>query len=339
MPMDRIRKVWLPLFVGCCLEMFFILSAFPQEGNITVEGGQEKFYTPQTVEFAGEMFNIKVPLQNYYFVKGVLIVFGNNFGVQPKTPREEEEIIWEQLMLSFEAFRRGIAVSQEEVNNEVGKILKAERVTFSWRDDPQAYKKWLDEKAGEPPELFENQMRHILQIQKLRQQIMDSARVKVSDKEAFEEFLNEHNSINLELVQFPQEKEAEEFYKKAKANKKFWEQEKQKRPGDFRLIGRVSLEFLIDLWKIPKQALYRMIKMRAGQIHRPEPVYEGYAVFKIIEKRQADKSEYYKDPKVKESCYSQIERSRRFEVLGEFYKKLKEEANISPYGAHLRLKP
>ena len=339
MPMDRIRKVWLFLFLGCCLEMFFNLPAFPQEGNITVESGQEKFYNPQTAEFSGEMFGIKVPLQNYFFVKGVLIVFGNNFGVQPKTPQEEEEVVWEQLMLSFEAFRRGITVSPEEVNNEVDKILKAERVTFNWKDAPEAYKKWIDEKAGEPLELFENQIRHILQIQKLRQQIMDSARVKVSDKEAFEEFLNEHNSINLELVQFSQEKEAKEFYQKARADKKFWEQEKQKRPGDFRLIGRVSLEFLIDLWKIPKQALYKMIKMRAGQIHRLEPIYEGYAVFKIIEKREADKSEYYKNPKVKESYYGQIDRRKRFEVLGEFYKKLKQEADIRPYGAHLRLKP
>ena len=50
--------------------------------------------------------------------------------------------------------------------------------------------------------IFENQIRHLLQIQKLRQQVMDSITPSVSLNEAKQEFRNEYNSLSLEVVEF-----------------------------------------------------------------------------------------------------------------------------------------
>ena len=57
------------------ISLFFSFS-----GNVLSQDETQK-----KPEFAGEFFAMPVPLENYYFVKGVIMVFGNKWGPQPKT--------------------------------------------------------------------------------------------------------------------------------------------------------------------------------------------------------------------------------------------------------------
>jgi len=279
-------------------------------------------------KFVGQFFDIRVPLENYYFIKSVLAVFGNKWGPPPKTPQEEEEYIWDQLLLSYEAFRRGITVEQEEVDKEITQVLNLGKAEFDWKSNKEAYEKWVQEKTGAPTALFENQIRHLLQIEKLRQQIMDSIKPAVSEQEARQEFIKEYNSLSVELVQFDKQKDAEDFYKKAKANQKFWDEEKNKRPNDFKRPGFVSTAFLMDIWKIPEDAIYKMMKMKIGEIHPSAPIHKGFGVFKVLEKRPADESGF---AKVKKSYYEKIKRRKQYDGLNLWFKSLKEQAKIKIY--------
>lgn len=281
-------------------------------------------------QFAGEFFDIQVPLQNYYFIKGVISVFGNKWGPAPQSSEDLEKVIWDQLLMSFEAFRRGVEVSQEEVDEEITKILAAERVGFDWKKDRDSYEKWVKDKTNEPAEIFEGQIKHLIQIHKLRQQIMESMDPPVSSKEAFEEFLNEHNNLGVELVQFDEKKDADNFYKKTRRNSKFWEEERGRRPKDFKRPGNVSLEFLIDIWGFRKDDAYEMMKARVGDIYPPAPIYNGYAVFKILAQGHADKS-YFKKESVRKSYYDQIKDKKRLKVLVTWFEDLKKQANIQKY--------
>jgi hypothetical protein len=284
--------------------------------------------SPQGQNYAGEFFGIQVPIGNYYFVKGALMVFGNKWGPQPTTAEELESCVWNDLLLSYEAFRKNIEVKQEEVDEEITKILRDEGVKFDWRKDKEAYAKWLKDKTGEPPELFQNQLKHLIQLKKLRDQVMDGIKPEVSEEEAHQEFLNEYNTLSVELAQFNELKDAEEFYKKVKANPKAWEEEKAKRPKDFKRPGFVSLEFLMDLWKFQKDAVYKMMQTGIGDIYPLTPVYKGYGVFKVLEKRPAEEAQY---PKLKESYHRKIESKKKYQGLEEWIKNLKEQANIKPY--------
>ena len=116
-------------------------------------------------QFAGEFFGIRVTLQNYYFVKGVISVFGNKWGPQPQSQEELEKAIWDQLLMSFEAFRRGVEINQEEVDEEINKILAAERVEFDWKKDKTSYEKWVKDKTNGSAEVFEGQLKHLIQLQ------------------------------------------------------------------------------------------------------------------------------------------------------------------------------
>ena len=186
----------------------------------------------------------------------------------------------------------GITVSQEDVEEEVEKILQAEAAAFDFKSDAPAYEKWVKEKVNVSVVIFENQLRHLLQIQKLRQQVMDSITPSVSLNEAKQEFLNEYNSLSLEVVEFADLKEASGFYEKARRNPKFWDEQKDKKAKEFRRPGFVALEFLMDIWRFPKEALYKMIKLKPGSIYPPIAIYKGYGVSKVLETRLADEKEF-----------------------------------------------
>ena len=299
--------------------LFFVLFSGPVFADEQVK--EESVY-------AGELFATPVAMSNYYFAKGAIMVFGNKWGPQPQTKEEWEDCIWNDLLLSYEAFRRNVVVSQQELDGEISEVLKAEKVDFDWKTDKAAYSKWVKERIDETAEVFENQLRHLLQLQKLRKEVMDNIHPELKDEEAYQEFLNEHNTLGIELVQFEAQKEADEFYRAARANQKFWEEQKAEKPKEFKRPGFVALEFLMNMWGLPKDAVYKMMQMEIGELYSPVPIYKGYGVFKVLEKRSADKLAY---PQLKDSYYEQIKMKKKYEGLNEWVKNLKQEAKIKIY--------
>ena len=290
---------------------------------------QEQNPATKEPEYIGEFFDTKVPRENYIFINTTYMIFSEQAG-SVKTKEEREQKIWEDLLFSYEAFRRGVNVTQEEIDTEVRKILEAEKVAFDFKKDQQAYSDWLKNKTNEPVVLFENQLRHLIQMRKLKAQVMDSMTPEVSDKEAHERFRDENSSLSAELAAFEKKEDAEAFYKKARADKNLWEQEKKNRPKDFKHPGFVSLAFLIDIWKFPRDACYKMLKMKKGEIYGPEPIYKGYAVFRVMDARPANDADYAK-ANVKNSYYEKIKSSKRYTGLDQWIKDLKQQANIKIY--------
>jgi parvulin-like peptidyl-prolyl isomerase len=84
----------------------------------------------------------------------------------------------------------------------------------------------------------------------------------------------------------------------------------------------------MDLWGFPKDAAYKMMKMEIGEFYPPAPIYKGFGVFKILEKRIADEAKY---PQRKDSYYEQIRSKKRYEGLKEWIKDLKQRASIRVY--------
>jgi hypothetical protein len=279
-------------------------------------------------EYAGEFFDTKVPEQNYMFVRNAVTVFASRWDAVPKTEEEKKDAIWDQLLLSYEAFRRNIAVTQEEVDAEISNLLQEHKVDFDWKVNKEAFQNWVREKAGEPVELFENQIRHLLQIEKLRRNIIESIQPNVTQEEAHQAFLNEYSSLSVELVQFDNQKEAESFYQKVKLKPELWDKEREARPDIFKKPGFVSLQFLMDIWKFPEDAVHKMLEMRKGQFYGPSPIYKGYAVFQVLEVRQADEKEF---AKVKDRYFDKVKKRKQYQGYNEWFKNFKEQAKIKVY--------
>lgn len=276
-------------------------------------------------EFSG--WQTQVSKSNYYFVKSAIIVFGTKWGATPQTEQELEDRVWEQLVLSYEAFRRDIKVEDKELDEEIDKLIKAEKVSFDWKKDKEAYAAWVKEKTKENVELFQNQLSHMIQLEKLRKVLLDEFKVNVTEEEAKDEFINEYNTIELELKQFDQLKDAEAFYLKMK-DPQLWVKEGKIDQKFAQHPGFVSFEFLINMWKIPKDDLYKMLTMDIDSIYPPIPVYKGYGVIRILKKRPADPAEF---PKVRGSYLKQVEMNKKYDQLKVWLKKIKEEAGIKLY--------
>ncbi|MBU2102374.1 MAG: SurA N-terminal domain-containing protein [Candidatus Omnitrophica bacterium] len=316
-------------------------SAPALPAQVAAGAGNESVRQPDAAEasadnnadgFVGEIFGEKVPINNYYFVRGVIAVFGNKFGAPPNTKEDLESAIWDQLLLSLVAFSQNISVTQEEIDAEITRTLAAEHTAFDRVSDPENYHEWLQKKAGLTPELFENQIRYLLQLQKLKNHVIDTVvapRITVSDEEAYEAFLREHNTLALELVQFKAQEEAGAFYKKVAGRSRSWDREKTRYEKDVRKPGFVSLEFLIDLWGIPADAAFAMVTRSIGDIYPPRPVYKGYAVFKILQTRQADTSLF---PGAKENYREKVKAKKKVSGFANWFVGLKNAAQIKIYG-------
>lgn len=296
--------------------LFFLKPGFSEEA------------LKKTPRYVGEFFGVKVPEKNHFFIKSALTVFGNRFGAPPKNAEEEEKCVWDQLLLSFEAFRRGIDVEQADVDAEVLKILQAGNVSFDKAKDSAAYEKWVNENTGEPARVLEEQIRHLLQIEKLRAQVMGSVNASVTIEEARQAFMDERSALGLEFVRFAEEKEAEKFYDSVKKNPRLWDEEKEKRPGDFKGMGAVSLVFLMDIWRIPRVAIDKMMRMKQGSVYPPIEVYGDYAVFKVLEQRSADRPDF---SKAKAYYFAKVKRRKEYEGLNRWFEDLKKEADIKIY--------
>ncbi|HNQ50604.1 MAG TPA: hypothetical protein PLP56_04170 [Candidatus Omnitrophota bacterium] len=280
-------------------------------------------------DFAGEFsaWGVRVPLTNYYFVQGAISIFGTRWGSQPTTPEELDDAAWDQLVLSYEAFRRNIQVKEEELDAEVRKVLDSEKAAFDWKKDTEEYAKWVKEKLNVTVETFQNFLRHLLQLENLRKEMLATFTASVTEEEARAEFINEHNTIELEMAQFDEKEDADNYFKTMQ-DPKLWDEQNEKDPKYYKHPGFVSFEFLIFMWKIPKDDLYKMITMEENSIYPPVPVYKGYGVMRILKKRPAVEEDF---PKYKDSYMKQVENNKKYEQLKEWQKQLKNGAGLVKY--------
>ena len=121
----RLHKVFLFPMLWGLLGLGCLQAAEPKEEVIQVE----EIVQIERPTAAGGIFDVEVSMDNYLFARAAAAVFGGSWGRQAQTPEELEERTWEDLILSYEAFRRGIEVPQEKVDEEIGKLLKAEKRT------------------------------------------------------------------------------------------------------------------------------------------------------------------------------------------------------------------
>ena len=274
-------------------------------------------------ELAGYIFGVPVPMGNYYFAKRVSYMFPHPWE-ERSSAEEHEQYIWEALILHYESFRRHITVSDEELEKRINDVLKSQQQTFTRSQDPAAYAKWVKDKVGEDTELFENQMRYLLQIDKLKDDVRQSLPVTVSEQEMQEEFLNEKHHVGGEMVVFDTKEEAQAFYERVKEPAR-WEAMKAKGEQKVRPVSLMTLEAYMDLWGIPKDQMYAFHALEIGSVGSPMPFGKQWCVYRLLEKRSGDLANF---PKERDSYDRQIKAKKQYEGLKRWVEELKTSANL-----------
>ena len=304
----------VPILIICFFFTGLCVTSFAQESQI-----------------AGTFFGEPVPSGNYYFLLKVVLSYGSPWGNIPQDRTQLEQRLWDELILSYEANRRQISVSESELQEKISETLNGEHVAFQWKQNPGEYARWVQERIGGSVNLFENQMRHLVQVKKLYDEVLSGINPSVTEDEAFQEFLNEQNSLSVELAEFDNLEDAQSFYQKVIQDKSFWEQKtKENKAQDsdqrqFRKPGFVTLEYLMDMWGFPKKALYEMMEMEKGAVYPPTPIYKGFGVYKILDSKKADGTQFSGR---KQGYIEQLEYRKRYNGFENWLRNLRDKADI-----------
>ena len=278
---------------------------------------------PAESEIAGEIFGVPVTRDNYYFAKLVANIFSRPWGAADLPESEREASVWENLILHYTAFERGIQASDKEVDDAVNQLLKDEKQEFTRSSDPPAYKDWVKKTLNEDTELLENQMRYLIMIRKLKDQVREEQEVVVNEEEMRQEFLNEQNHVGGEAVMFDSKDKAQAFYEKYK-DPKAWD--KMKASGDYnvRPVSLMTLEAYIDLWSIPKDQMYAFHSLEIGTVGPPMPFGpKEWSVYRLLEKRTGNLDEF---PPQRDQYYRQMQVKKKYDALQQWVERRKADA-------------
>ena len=279
--------------------------------------------SPPKEQIAGSIFGVPVPAANYYFAKRVSYMFPRPWEEGASTA-DRERFIWEALILHYESFRRGISVLEEELEKQINNVLKREKQSFTRSGNPAAYAQWVKTRLNEDVELFENQMRYLKQVDKLKDQMRAAFPVTVTDEEMQQEFLNEQHHVGGEMVTFDTKEEAQAFYEHMKEPAS-WEQMKAKGEQKVRPVSLMTLEAYMDLWGIPKDQMYAFHAMALGSIGPPMSFGKQWCVYRLLEKRTGDLKDF---PSQRENYDKQLKAKKQYETLKRWIEALKTSANL-----------
>ncbi|MFH1867913.1 MAG: peptidylprolyl isomerase [Candidatus Omnitrophota bacterium] len=274
----------------------------------------------------GEAFGKPVTVENFNYYYKTAAVFTRS----GKESRDEEDVrqeAWQNLVFRHEARELDITIEPEKLKEDIKRLMDEKGVAHG----SQEYRDWVENEFGEDVKTFERRIEDLLIINKFID-IKFNPEIIISEEEVKQKFLNQYNSFESEYIGFESEEDAKEFHKKLKTNPKLWKDtyDEKRKLGQkgAAWINIMTLEALIDLWKIPKDDAYRILSRKEGDFIAAK-YYYGDAVFRLLRRREADMS-MYTDNK-KEYLRSMILRQRKQKAVRDYFEGLLKRANHRDY--------
>jgi len=279
--------------------------------------------TPETAEFAGQIFDVPVPAGNYYFAKRVHGMFQTP-EEKAMTPERMEEHIWHNLVLSYEASRRQIDVTDEEFSQWVESVLAVLELGFSRAENPDKYKEWVEGTLKQTVELFENQMRYLATIEKLKREVVNEMQVTVVEEELRQDYLNTENHVAGEYLLFDTQQEADAFYAEHRDVAK-WESYKSAHADKIKPFMMITVQAIVDLWGVPQDQIDAFHAMDLGEVGSPLPFGRQWGVFRLLDKRTGDFSDYESK---QDNLKMRVEARKKYRAAQDWVKNIDREAKI-----------
>jgi peptidylprolyl isomerase len=285
------------------------------------------------VEAVGEAFGQPVTKEEFLYYYKTASIFTRSGDKEKKegerSNEERRQEAWQNLIFNREAKSLGINVDKEELQEELKRLVAEKEVQYG----TEKYAVWVSSTFGEDVKTFEQRIEDLLRINKLMKLKMDPE-VTVTEDQMKEKFLNEYNSFESEYILFTNEQEAKDFAQKCKKNPRLWyDTYQEKKPLGQKgasWINIMSLEALIDLWKIPKEDAYRILESNEGDFIAAKNYY-GDVVFRLLFKRKADLKEY--DEKKQEYYRKMLTQSKKYKLAKDYFDDLIKRANYRDYVA------
>jgi len=289
--------------------------------------GEEKkprlFSEPDVI---GEAFGKPVTDKDFFYYYKTASLFSRD-NREAKTDEEVREEAWQNMVFRRGTEELGLEVTDEEVETEISRLVAEKGIEYGTNE----YDVWVITQIKDETDTFENRIRDLLAINKLMQ-LKANADVTVTDEEIKQKFLNQYNSLESEYIRFENKEESEKFLEKVKKDRSLWkktyDEKKEEGQKGATWINVMSLEALIDLWKIPKEDAYRILGSEQGDFIVGEFFY-GDAVFRLLRKKTADMEKF--DEKKKEYYKKTMTNTKKRKISKEYFDDLIGRADARDY--------
>ena len=183
-------------------KVFYVLAALIIPAFV-LWGSGNLIRNKLTSNFAGKIFNKTISWEQYRESLAAsrsqaIMRFGDNFFKLQKFINLEKEA-WDRLILLYEARKRHINVSDNEV---VETIKKFPLFQSNGNFEPRIYQYFLDSVLRTPARVFEEQIRESLMFEKLYNQLTN--KITISGEELLENYKKENEKIKIGYASFPE---------------------------------------------------------------------------------------------------------------------------------------
>ena len=253
-----------------------------------------------------------------------LFSFGDNNSAEAKPTELLRRHAWENIMLSREAKNQKIDVSDQEVKDEIFRLMKLQKI-----DNPtsEIYHRWVKAGIRETPQVFEGQIRELLRIQKIVKKINDASVSTPSDQDLLTQYHLNEDKISFESASFKNLEEAKQFLDKAKTTKdlkSLLSKEQSLNSGTL-----MSLDVLINHWRVPQANALELANLKKGNFSDVIQTGENFSVFKITDSQKASDKNFTEE--IKKKYVENFKGSQKQERFILWMSDLQERANIKDY--------
>ncbi|MDD5671458.1 MAG: peptidylprolyl isomerase [Candidatus Omnitrophica bacterium] len=286
------------IFIWCVVICFVLWGAF----SVGIQFSSKDRY-------AGEVFDKPVTHVEYKQFLRASEIFSNDPRLLDD-PNFVKYQTWQNIILDREAKRLKISATDEEVRQELRGLLEAQGIS---NPTPQVYQRWLEQsRIRMKPREFESMLREVIRIQKLVRRMSQQPVEPPTPEEAKGLFLKDNRKIHLEVVVFPAEEEAQTSAAKWGLLKDW----KAVIPSSSGLkatdLGLLSLTELMQQMEIPESVAEELYQLPRGGISTPVPLKKGYAIFVVLEKREADEAAFAGKEKEYEKKILELRKQQNF---------------------------
>ncbi len=275
---------------------------------------------------AGELFGKDVSFREYdtLYKANQIFAFGG------KKPPEDPSLLhiqtWQSLMFSYEAKNKRVQISDQEVRDEIARLMKELKI-----ENPtnEFYQRWVESSFRMTPQEFENAIREVLRIQKLISQFNEATLPAPSEAAVRERFVRQENSLSLEIVPFQTQTEAQQFHDAVHSKPDSWDSLIKTKNLKSQKTGKIALDAILNLWQIPQPIAEAMLKAEPKTVSEPFAHSGKFSVVRLEEKISADEKKYNEEAKKK--IIEQLTGQSRYERFAKWMADIESRANFKDY--------
>jgi peptidylprolyl isomerase len=305
------------------LALLFSLSVYSWPSRV----GAYDFKDILKVEVVGDAFGVPVARKDFLYYYKMATLFTRYGNKKDRNDEDRRQEAWQNLIFVKEARALGLLVSQEELHQELQRLLFEKNVEYGG----DAYVLWVAANFGEDRETFERRIKDLLLINQLMKLKADP-QVIVTDEQAREQFFNQYSSFESEYILWANERQAAEFAGKCKKAPRLWKETYDaKKPLGQKgsaWINIMSLSALIDLWKIPQEDAYRILNSKPGDFIPAKNIY-GDVVFRLLDTHKADLKDY--DEAKQKRYHEMLTAIKKHKLAQDYFDDLFKRADFHDY--------